>query len=434
MARTLADWRRPTWSDGPRVIRPGALNLYRAATGLAEPLVPALLASRARKGKEDPARLAERLAKAPTPRPDGPLVWLHGASVGESLSLLSLVERLRVERPEVTALVTSGTTTSAALLAQRLPPGAIHQYLPVDTPGAARRFIARWAPSLAVFVESELWPNLLLEAKAAGTRLALVSAKLSDRSFAGWLKRPDAARQLLTGFDLILAQDARARERFETLGGRVAGEADLKFGAAPLPVEQAALATERARFSRPPLLIASTHPGEDEIALDAIAALSDRPPVVLAPRHVERGSAIAELARARGLSAALRGQAPDATADIRVADTLGEMGLWFRLAATSVIAGSLVPDIGGHNPLEAARLNCPTISGPFVENWASAFAGLEAADGVVMTTSAALRDSLAADLAAPDRAQARAARARAFVDARDGEARAGLSRILELVP
>ncbi|WP_168072395.1 3-deoxy-D-manno-octulosonic acid transferase [Caulobacter sp. SSI4214] len=434
MARTLADWRRPTWSDGPRVIRPGALNLYRAATGLAEPLVPALLASRARKGKEDPARLAERLAKAPTPRPDGALVWLHGASVGESLSILPLVERLRVERPEVTALVTSGTTTSAALLAQRLPPGAIHQYLPVDTPGAARRFIAHWTPSLGVFVESELWPNLLLEAKTAGTRLALVSAKLSDRSFAGWLKRPAAARQLLTGFDLILAQDARARERFETLGGRVAGEADLKFGAAPPPVDEAALATERARFSRPPLLIASTHPGEDEIALDAIAALPDRPPVVLVPRHVERGPAIAELARARGLSAALRGQAPDAIADIRVADTLGEMGLWFRLAATSVIAGSLVPDIGGHNPLEAARLNCPTISGPFVENWASAFAGLEAADGVVMTTPAALRDSLAADLAAPDRAGARAARARAFVDARDGEARAGLSRILELVP
>jgi 3-deoxy-D-manno-octulosonic-acid transferase len=416
------------------VIRPGALNLYRVATGLAEPLVPALLARRARKGKEDPVRLAERLAKAPTPRPDGPLVWLHGASVGESLSILPLVERLRAERPEVAALVTSGTTTSAALLAKRLPPGAIHQYLPVDTPGAARRFVARWKPGLAVFVESELWPNLLLEAKAAGTRLALVSAKLSDRSFAGWRKRPDAARLLLSGFDLILAQDARARARFETLGARVAGEADLKFGAAPLPVDDAALRIERRRFPRPPLLIASTHPGEDEIALDAVAALPDRPPVVLAPRHVERGPAIAELARARGLSSVQRSQARDAEADIIVADTLGEMGLWFRLAATSVIAGSLVSDIGGHNPLEAARLDCPAISGPFIENWASAFAALEAADGVVMTTPEALRGALAADLVRPDLARARAARARAFVDARDIEARAGLSRILELIP
>ena len=411
-----------------------SLGLYRAATGLLEPIAPALLASRARKGKEDPARLSERLGRATRPRPGGPLVWLHGASVGESLSILPLVDRLRAQRPEVAVLVTSGTTTSAALLAKRLPAGAIHQYVPIDAPGAARRFIARWKPDLAVFVESELWPNLLLEAKAAGTRLALVSAKLSDRSFARWSKRPDAARRLLSAFDLILAQDGRAHQRLEALGGKVAGEADLKFGAAPLPVDEAALVVERARFARPPLLIASTHPGEDEIVLDAVTALPDRPPVVLAPRHVERGPTILALARARGLSAVLRSQAPGESANIVVADTLGEMGLWFRLAGTALIAGSLVPAIGGHNPLEAARLDCPAISGPFVENWASAFAGLEAAGGVVMTSPEELRDALAADLAAPEGAKARAERARAYVDARDAEARAGLSRILELVP
>jgi 3-deoxy-D-manno-octulosonic-acid transferase len=410
------------------------LGLYRVATGLLEPLAPSLLASRARKGKEDPARIAERLARAPTTSPDGPLVWLHGASVGESLSILPLVERLRLERPEVATLVTSGTITSAALLAKRLPPGAIHQYVPIDAPGVARRFIARWKPSLAVFVESELWPNLLLEAKAAGTRLALVSAKLSDRSFRSWQKRPDAARLLLTNFDLILVQDDRARERFEALGGKVAGEADLKFGAAPPPVDEAALTVERARYQRPPLLIASTHPGEDEIVLDAITALSDRPPVVLAPRHVERGPSIVELARARGLSAALRSQAPAAPVDVVVADTLGEMGLWFRLAGTSVIAGSLVPGVGGHNPLEAARLDCPAISGPFVDNWASAFASLDTAGGVVMTSPEGLRDAIAGDLADPIAARIRAAHARSFVDIRDAEARAGLSRILELVP
>ena len=410
-----------------------SLGLYRAATGLLEPFAPALLARRARRGKEDPARLSERLGRGERTRPAGPLVWLHGASVGESLSILPLVERLRAERPEVTVLVTSGTTTSAALLARRLPAGAIHQYVPVDAPGAARCFVARWKPDLAVFVESELWPNLLLEAKAAGTRLALVSAKLSDRSFARWSQRPDAARKLLGSFDLILAQDARAHERFEALGGRVAGEADLKFGAAPLPVEEAALTAERARFARPPLLIASTHPGEDEIALDAVAALPDRPPVVLAPRHVERGPAIVELARARGLSAGLRSRGPR-DADVLVADTLGEMGLWFRLAGTAVVAGSLVPDIGGHNPLEAARLGCPVISGPFVENWVSAYAGLEAAEGVVMAPPEGLRGAIAADLADPTAAGARAARARSFVDTRDQEARAGLSRILELVP
>jgi 3-deoxy-D-manno-octulosonic-acid transferase len=415
------------------VIRPSALGLYRAATGLLEPLAPSLLAGRARRGKEDPARIAERLARAEVTRPDGPLVWLHGASVGESLSILPLVERLRAERPEVTVLVTSGTTTSAALLAQRLPAGAIHQYIPVDAPGAARRFIARWKPSLAVFVESELWPNLLLEAKAAGTRLALVSAKLSDRSFASWQRRPDAARLLLSNFDLILAQDARAHERFEALGGQVAGEADLKFGAAPPPVDEAALAAERARFARPPQQIASNQPGEDEIALDAIAALPDRPPVVLAPRHIERGPAIVELAKTRSLSASLRSQSREPV-DVLVADTLGEMGLWFRLAGTSVIAGSLVEGVGGHNPLEAARVDCPAISGPFVDNWASAFAGLEAAGGVVITSPEDLRNTIAADLADPIAAKVRAARARSFVDIRDAEARVGLSRILELAP
>ncbi|MFY8208693.1 MAG: 3-deoxy-D-manno-octulosonic acid transferase [Caulobacter sp.] len=424
----------PPGAGGRRVIRPDALNLYRVATGLLEPVVPALLAHRARKGKEDPARLAERLARADTRRPDGPLVWLHGASVGESLSILPLVERLRVEKPRVTVLVTSGTTASAALLAKRLPGGAIHQYAPVDAPGAARRFIARWKPDLAVFVESELWPNLLLEAKAAGTRLALVSAKLSDRSFASWSTRPQAACRLLSVFDLILAQDARARQRFESLGGRVAGEADLKFGAAPLPADPAALAVEQGRFPIPPLLIASTHPGEDEITLDVIAALPKRPPVILAPRHVERGPAIVALAQARGLSASLRSQSPGQPADIVVADTLGEMGLWFRLARTSVIAGSLVPDIGGHNPLEAARLDCPAISGPFVENWTSAYAGLEAVGGVVVTAPRDLAKAVAADLADPNAARARAARARDFVDRRDQEARVGLSRILELVP
>ncbi len=416
------------------MIRPGALKLYRAATGLLEPFAPALLEGRARKGKEDSARLAERLARAEVARPDGPLVWLHGASVGESLSILPLVERLRSERPEVAVLVTSGTTTSAALLAQRLPAGAIHQYVPVDAPGAARRFIARWKPSLAVFVESELWPNLLLEAKAAGTRLALVSAKLSDRSFASWRRRPDAARQLLGSFDLILAQDARAAERFAALGGVVAGEADLKFGAAPPPVDGAELSALRSRFSRAPLLIASTHLGEDEIALDAVAALPDRPPVILAPRHVERGPSIVALAQARGLTATLRSRAPEAMADVVVADTLGEMGLWFRLAGTAVIAGSLVPNIGGHNPLEAARLDCPAISGPFVDNWAAAYEGLRAAGGVVLTSPDDLSGAIAADLADPAAAHARAGRARAFVDARDAEARAGLSRILELVP
>uniref|UniRef100_B0T113 3-deoxy-D-manno-octulosonic acid transferase n=1 Tax=Caulobacter sp. (strain K31) TaxID=366602 RepID=B0T113_CAUSK len=410
------------------------MALYRAATGALEPFAPFLLERRAKAGKEDRARLNERLARPTTPRPDGPLVWLHGASVGESLSILPLVDRLRAERPDVQVLVTSGTVTSAELLARRLPAGAIHQYLPVDTPRGARRFLDHWRPSLAVFVESELWPNLLLTAKARGVKLALVSAKLSDRSYARWRARPFAAHELFSGFDLILAQDARAAERLASLGGAVGGEADLKFGAAPLPVDEAALTSLRVRLSdRPVLLAASTHPGEDEIVLRAWGALASRPRLVVVPRHPERGPAIADLALATGTTVCLRSLEPDDSADIIVADTLGELGLWYRLADLALVAGSLVAGIGGHNPLEPARLACPIVSGPHIENWLTAYADLRAEDAVAFADASVLGARLADLLAGPEIMRLQAARAQAFVARRDAEARAGLDRILELL-
>ncbi|TCS18195.1 3-deoxy-D-manno-octulosonic acid transferase [Caulobacter sp. BK020] len=413
---------------------PLSLALYRAATTALEPFAPLLLGHRAKAGKEDRARLHERLGRPQTPRPDGVLVWLHGASVGESLSILPLVERLRAERPGVAVLVTSGTVTSAQLLARRLPAGTIHQFLPVDTPGGARRFLDHWRPDLAVFVESELWPNLLLAAKARGAKLALVSAKLSDKSYAGWRARPFAAYELFSGFDLILAQDGRATERLSSLGGTVAGEADLKFGAAPLPVDAAALASLRVRLSdRPLLLAASTHPGEDERVLAAWRGLPDPPRLVIVPRHPERGPAIADLALAAGAAVCLRSREPDDSAEVIVADTLGELGLWYRLADLALVAGSLVEGIGGHNPLEPARLDCPIVSGPHVENWLTAYADLRDADGVTFADASVLDARLAELLARPDVLRSRADRARAFVARRDAEARAGLDRILALL-
>jgi len=394
-----------------------------------------MLGRRAKAGKEDRARLHERLARPTAPRPAGPLVWLHGASVGESLSILPLVERLRAERSDVAVLVTSGTVTSAALLARRLPAGAIHQFLPVDTPGGARRFLDHWRPDLAVFVESELWPNLLLTAKDRGVQLALVSAKLSDKSYRAWQARPFAAWRLFNGFDLILAQDGRAADRLTSLGGTVAGEADLKFGSAPLPVDAATLASLRVRLGgRPLLLAASTHPGEDEIVLAAWRALPDRPRLVIAPRHVERGPAIAQATRANGASVALRSAEPDDLAEVIVADTLGELGLWYRLADLTLVAGSLVAGIGGHNPLEPARLDCPIVSGPHVENWLTAYADLRAADGAAFADASVLGERLAALLARPEDLKLQATRAQALVAARDAEARTGLDRILELLP
>ncbi|QUD90856.1 3-deoxy-D-manno-octulosonic acid transferase [Phenylobacterium montanum] len=413
------------------------MALYAGLTGLIEPLAPRLLQGRARRGKEDPARLGERLGRASVARPPGPLAWLHGASVGESLSLLPLVEAFRTRRPDATVLVTSGTRTSAELLARRLPAGAIHHYAPIDGPAAVARFLDHWRPDLAVRVESELWPNLLLETKRRGARMALLSAKLSEDSARSWSRLPRSARALFGAFDLVLAQDATAAARLERLGAKVAGLADLKFGAEALPVDPAALDALRTEIGgRPLILAASTHPGEDELVLGAFAEIAaPEALLVIVPRHPERGPQIAALAEARLGAVSLRsaGQGLNAVS-VHVADTLGELGLWFRLARLAVIGGGFVSGVGGHNPLEPARLDCPFVSGGQVENWATAYAELIAVDGCALIEASELGAVMSAALPGDPALAARAGRAWAYAQARDVEARAALGRVVELLP
>ena len=273
---------------------PVSLRLYALATGLAEPLAPLLLSSRVRRGKEDAARLGERLGRSSRPRPDGPLVWLHGASVGESVSLLPLIARIRTERPDLTVLVTSGTRTSADLLAKRLPTGAIHQYAPLDAPAAVARFLEHWRPGLGLFAESELWPNLILGARRRGVRLALVSARMTEASAQGWARRPAAARAMLGGFEAILAQDDASAARLEALGGHVTGRLNLKRFGAALDVDAAQVTALKAAFGdRPIILAASTHPGEEALIAAAFRGAPGHPLLIIAPRHPERGEAIA---------------------------------------------------------------------------------------------------------------------------------------------
>jgi len=419
---------------------PLSLTLYAAATGLASPLAPYLLKRRADRGKEDVARLGERLGRTGAARPSGGLVWMHGASVGESLSLLPLIEALNAERPELGLLVTSGTRTSAEMMAQRLPTRAIHQFAPIDTPGAVAAFLDHWRPGLGVFVESEIWPNLLLAAKARGVKLALLSAKLSDSSYRGWRRFPGAARRLLTAFDLILAQDARAAERIVSLGGAAAGVADLKFGAAPLPVDEAALAAHRQAIGdRPVVLAASTHPGEDELILARWRAVAaghpSKPLLVIAPRHPDRGPAIARMVTAEGLPVGLQSGGDQPVGPVFVADVMGELGLWFRLAALAIVGGSFTPGVGGHNPLEPARLGAPFVSGAMVDNWGTAYRDLEDADATRLLASPEALDPLIAD-ALGQRAglEAMATRAQSLVAAMDVSARSALHRVLELAP
>jgi 3-deoxy-D-manno-octulosonic-acid transferase len=401
-------------------VTPFSLQLYRVSTRLAAPFAPALLRSRARRGKEDAARLGERIGHASRPRPSGSLVWLHGASVGESLSLLPLIEALIARRPDLAVLVTSGTVTSATLMAQRLPPDAIHQYAPIDTPAAAARFLRHWKPSLAVFVESEIWPNLLFSAKAQGAKLALLSARLSDASLKGWERLPRTAETIFGAFDRVLAQDDATAAALRRLGARDDGRLNLKRLGAPPPVDPDALETlQNTTADRPVLLAASTHPGEEEIVLAAFGRLQTGALLVIVPRHPVRAADIAAFARAAGQAVGMRSRGdPFGAAPVYIADTLGELGLWFSLAQTAFIGGSLLPGPGGHNPVEAAQLGCPILAGPHLDNWRDVYVDLFRADAAVSVESAEiLADAFAADLSDPEAARRRAERARQVVTA-----------------
>lgn len=339
------------------------------------PLTPLLLRERAARGKEDRARMDERLGVASVARPNGRLVWIHGASVGESLAALPLIEKLLAE--DIRVLVTSGTVTSAAMMQARLPQGAIHQYVPLDTPRATARFLDYWKPAAGLFIESDLWPNLLLEAQRRGVKLALINARISERSATGWQRAPQMAHTLLGTFDRILAQDEDFAARFRALGARdvtVAGS--LKADAPPLSCDETALAQMRAMIAdRPVLLAAQTHPGEDETILPAHDQLRARFPdllTIIVPRHVERGPDIAMLCGARPNARRAAGQPVTANTAIYIADTMNELGLFYRLPSFCFLGGTLVP-MQGHNPLEPATLNCAILAGPSRANSARAF-------------------------------------------------------------
>jgi 3-deoxy-D-manno-octulosonic-acid transferase len=361
-----------------------ALTAWRWLTHLASPAAPLLLRERAARGKEDPARLNERLGVAGKPRPDGRLIWIHGASVGESLSALPLIERL-LEDAGTHVLVTSGTVASATLLEKRLPPGALHQFVPLDTPRAVARFLDHWKPDAGLFVDSDLWPNLIAAARARGVRLALVNARMSERSAQGWRRAGKSAAALLGAFDVVLAQDDDVAERFLALGAHnVQIVGSLKADAPTLPVDDAELSILRTAIgNRPVLLAAQTHPGEDETILPAHDLMRARFPdllTIIVPRHVERGGDIEMLCGGRASKRRSAGGIITSQTAVYIADTLGELGLFYRLAPFCFVGGTLVP-LGGHNPLEPAALQCAVLAGPHIANSRAAFDAILAAQG-----------------------------------------------------
>jgi 3-deoxy-D-manno-octulosonic-acid transferase len=405
--------------------------LYRSLTAAAAPLVVRYLNQRCRRGKEDGARLGERFGVASASRPSAPLVWVHAASVGESSSVLALIERILTDRPQIEILMTTGTVAAARLVQSRLPERARHQFVPVDVPRAVERFLDHWHPDLAIWVESELWPNLVLATHRRGVPMLLANARLSARSLVRWRMLPGLVHPVLGAFALALAQDEVQAERFRQLGARpVASVGDLKAASAPLAADPAALEALRSQIgARPVWLAASTHQGEEEIAAGAHVVIArDHAGIapglltIIAPRHPVRGPAIAEMLGTRGLRVARRsrGEAIAADTDIYLADTLGELGLFFRLAGIALIGGSLARK-GGHNPFEAARLDCAVLHGPDMTNCAAMATALDVA-GAALTVgdAASLGDAVALLLGDPAQRNARAQAAAQIAEAGGG--------------
>ena len=372
----------------PGVMASGVFVAYRLFSAAATPVVRRHLRQRVARGREDSARLAERFGHAGVARPPGPLVWVHGASVGESLSALPLVDGIRQGWPGLNLLMTTGTVTSARLMAERLPEGVIHQYLPVDLPAAVGRFLAHWRPALGLMVESEFWPNLLLQARASGVDLALVNGRVSAGSYASWRRFRPLIGHLLRQFSLTLAQSREDAAHLRDLGAADPLRlGNLKFAAPPLAADPEELAAFRGVLgARPCWLAASTHPGEEDIVAQVHARLAPRFPgllTLLVPRHPDRGAGLAEGLRSRGLRVALRSahQPVRAETEIYLADTIGEMGLWYRLCDVVFVGGSLIAK-GGQNLLEPAKLGSAILCGPHMTNFLRVSEEMSRADAI----------------------------------------------------
>ncbi|EKS37091.1 3-deoxy-D-manno-octulosonic acid transferase [Afipia broomeae] len=366
---------------------PATLAAYRRLSALAAPLAAPLIARRLKQGKEDPERLGERRGVASVERPPGPLIWIHGASVGEVLAAAGLIERLRALNVRI--LLTSGTVTSAAIVARRFPPDVIHQYIPFDSPRFVSAFLDHWKPGLALFIESDIWPNLILSSAERRIPMVIINGRMSPRSFPRWQKLRGTISTLLECFDLCLAQSDRDGERFAALGcPNVVTSGNLKLDVEGPPADVKKLERLReATQRRLVFLAASTHPGEDEIILDAHRRLAARMPKLLSvivPRHPNRGAAIARMLTDGGMQVALRSQdeLPGAGTDIYVADTMGELGLFYRLAPVVFMGGSLVAH-GGQNPIEGIKLGAAILHGPHVFNFGDIYDALNQAGGAI---------------------------------------------------
>jgi len=368
------------------------LKAYLGLTHVLHPIYRYAVQRRRAAGKEHKTRFPERFGQTTEPKPVGQLIWMHAASVGETQSLLGLIPALLDERPDLSVLLTSGTVTSARLMARDLPDRAIHQFAPVDTPKAIKRFLDHWQPDLAIWVESEIWPRMLVETKSRDIPMLLLNARVSAKTLDRWTFARRAAERLFSLFDHILVQDLATNDLLSDLGipeNQRSLTGSLKSELAPaLPAGPDVHQVMSELQARRCWLAASTHRGEDELILEAHKALEPDALLVLVPRHPERGAEITEMAKAAGFSVATRSAADplnDQT-EVYIADTLGELGLWYRCSPVSFVGGSL-NDVGGHNPFEPLLLGSNVITGPYTGNFADIYSLLASAEGYEVVRS-----------------------------------------------
>ena len=400
-------------------------RIWAAAATIAAPGLRLMLRLRLARGKELPGRLPERRGIDATPRPPGRLLWLHAASVGETTSVLPVLAPLLARAPDLTVLFSTGTVTAAQLLAQRLAPDqaarVMHRFVPLDVPAWAGRFLDHWRPDAAAFLESELWPNIVLACHARSIRLMLLNARLSPRSFARWQRVPGLAGALLGGFDLIHARSESDAARLGSLGARrIKAPGDLKIAAPPLPCDPGELARLQVLLAdRPTWLAASTHQGEEALIFAVHRVLAAQFPdllTIVAPRHPERGAALAAEAAPLPVTRRALGEDPPAAAGVWLADTLGELGLWYRLVPVAFVGRSLLAPGGGQNPLEPARLGCTVAVGPHTGNFDAHIALLQEASALeTVADDEALAHFIAAMLGDLDTCRATGRRAMAAV-------------------
>ncbi|GAB4525975.1 MAG: lipid IV(A) 3-deoxy-D-manno-octulosonic acid transferase [Roseibium sp.] len=404
---------------------PFLVAAYRELARLLTPLFNLLFLLRSRSGKEIPARKGERFGRAGLPRPKGRLVWIHAASVGETVSVLPLVERLVAENTSV--LMTTVTVTAAELAEQRLPEGALHQFVPYDAPGPIGRFLMHWSPDLVMVVESEIWPCLFEEMRRRDTPFVLVNGRLSDGSRRNWSRLPRVARYIFGCLDLVLAQSKADAARFRQLGcAQVEIPGNLKFDAAVPAADETEVTRLKAMIGdRPVWLAALTHPGEEELALAAHRELRREFAgllLVLVPRHPARADAIAGMLRGEGETVSRRSLGEDISGStgVYLGDTLGEMGLYYRLAPVTFLGGSF-NDAGGHNPVEAALAGSALVTGPNVANARAVYKDFWIGDAAKRAATAGeLTERVALLLREPERASQQAGRAGELVAAGRG--------------